>query len=156
MSAEKPDGWVACPKTNIPVLYFMGAGYSYEQMKERVIRRLRIDPKANRDEEERFVSEGWRIRPVKLQFLDEPKGDGCPVLISERMPTLEERNESLLWFHADSEEWFPGDYSNYDGKHIIISMRHDWRVERSLRDFTHWMFAPKNPNQIPAAPKGEE
>ena len=75
MSAEKPDGWVACPKTNIPVLYFMGAGYSYEQMKERVIRRLRIDPKANRDEEERFVSEGWRIRPVKLQFLDEPKGE---------------------------------------------------------------------------------
>ena len=71
------------------------------------------------------------------------------------MPTLEERNESLLWFHADSEEWFPGDYSNYDGKHIIISMRHDWRVERSLRDFTHWMFAPKNPNQIPAAPKGK-
>lgn len=67
-----------------------------------------------------------------------------PIAISDRMPTKEERERPILWFHDYALEWFPGEFHCYDGKYIRIAMRH-WYQEESLYEFTHWMFAPDEP-----------
>lgn len=46
------------------------------------------------------------------------------ISVKERLPTKEERERSILWFHEYKEEWFPGEYFHYDGSYIRISMRH--------------------------------
>lgn len=92
-----------------------------------------------------------------LDFYDEGfaagKAAGAWIAIAERLPTKEERDGNvILWWHEYTESAWPGEYSGYDGKHVVISMRH-WHQEESLMEFTYWMIQP--PGLTPPAPEGK-
>lgn len=58
------------------------------------------------------------------------------IKISDRMPTEEEEDKDIEWWDANTEKAYPGMYSSYDGKGIVISGDY-WTIKEPLTSFTH-------------------
>lgn len=133
MSEQKPDGWVA---------WHPGHGVEVDLLKD--------NQRSAEDElTEKHRSDGWRVRPVRLQFLDEPQGDGW-IKCSERLPEVSD--EYLIWPH----DKYAGPIAAYSSTGRDEIPAGAWYFEpcndgyySELKGVTHWQ-------PLPGSPKGEE
>ena len=141
MSNDKADGWVAWH----PMCGACLATAANTKLEARGQMMIAI---GSRFFDEPVLStvppDGWRIRPVKLQFLDEPEADGW-IKCSERLPGL---GQLVLACDAKHPKQFPKIVYRDDDSPVCPWWWETLSGEtwENIEDaFTHWMPLPEAP-----------
>lgn len=157
MSNDKADGWVAWhPKSGVTIacLSKTACEHKLSGAKHENFQRYEEFSIAHETGLNRALDDGWRIRPVKLQFLDEPEADGW-ISVKERLPEVDDGYYYVVALKREEHEYWEDEYSSiarristrqksvYLGPQIVS--REELVAEWEERGFTHWMPLPEAP-----------